>query len=126
MSLEITAIIATLFWEANAPTCAKELSGWSPVIILKNGWITKVLFYEWLLHFRKFAMYSKAESVLLVLYNYSSHISLCLWDSCIINYTSLFTCAAICRPEFFQAFNRGCDIYLKTHEHDRISHFELA
>jgi hypothetical protein len=48
----------------------------------KNGWINEELFFQWFHHFTSYVKYSKNESVLLMLDNHASHVSLRMFNYC--------------------------------------------
>jgi hypothetical protein len=103
----------------------------------KNGWINEVLFFEWLRHFQKHVKSSEEDPVLLILDNHGSYISLeiymyCRWHGIVMVSLPPHTSHKL-QPldlTFFgplkNALNRECDVYLRSHHHEKITHYELA
>lgn len=102
-----------------------------------NGWSNEDLFYEWLKHFGKHAKPSVTDPVLLLLDNHGSHISMDIYEYCRKNGIVMVTIpphtSHRLQPldlSFFSslksAFNRECDLYMKTHVNERITPYELS
>lgn len=103
----------------------------------KNGWTNDVLFLEWIEHFNKHVKASLEDPVLLILDNHSSHTSLDVYNFCKSNGIIMVSLAPHTSHKmqpldltFFgplkNAFNRECDLHLKNHAYEKITHYDLA
>jgi molybdenum-dependent DNA-binding transcriptional regulator ModE len=105
--------------------------------VSNNGWSNEHLYLIWLRHFAHHVKPSIEEPVLLVLDNHGSHISLEIYEFCrqkgiimlsIPPHTSHRT-----QPldvSFYgplkTAYKSQCDLFMKTHHFQKISHYDLA
>lgn len=102
-----------------------------------NGWSNETLFFEWIQHFQKNVKSSIEEPVLLILDNHSSHISIDIFNFCKQNGIVMVTIPPHTSHRlqpldvtFFSslkaAFNRECDLFMKSRVYEKISPYELA
>ncbi|KAJ8945555.1 hypothetical protein NQ318_020401 [Aromia moschata] len=103
----------------------------------KNGWINEELFFDWIKHFHQHVKSSEKDPVLLILDNHGSHISLEIYAYCRSNGIVMVSLPPHTSHRlqpldltFFgplkNALNRECDLYLRNHPHEKITHYELA
>lgn len=102
-----------------------------------NGWSNEALFFEWIQHFQNNVKSSIEDPTLLVLDNHSSHISLEIFNFCkqhgIVMVTIPPHTSHKLQPldvAFFSslkaAFNRECDLFIKSRVYEKITPYELA
>ncbi|XP_049944183.1 uncharacterized protein LOC126425255 [Schistocerca serialis cubense] len=102
-----------------------------------NGWSNESLFFEWIQHFQNNVKSTIDDPVLLILDNHSSHIPLDIFEFCkkhsIVMVTIPSHTSNKLQPldvTFFSslksAFNRECDIYMKSQVYQKITPYELA
>lgn len=98
----------------------------------KSGWMTEEAFCTWLHHFANNNHPSKEDPVLLILDNHSSHISLTIYEFCRENGIILLSIpphtSHRLQPldltlfsSLKQAYDRQCDLYLKSHPYEKIT-----
>lgn len=103
----------------------------------KNGWINEELFFDWVKHFHQHVKASQEDPVLLILDNHGSHISLEIYTYCRLHGIVMVSLPPHTSHRlqpldltFFgplkNALNRECDLYLRSHTHEKITHYELA
>lgn len=103
----------------------------------KNGWINEELFAIWLEHFAKNVKPTKEDPVLLILDNHSSHKTLQVFEFCRQNGIVIVSIPPHSSHRlqplditFYgplkSAFNRECDMYMKSHPYEKITPYELA
>lgn len=103
----------------------------------KNGWTNEELFIQWLQHFRKYANPSENEPVLLILDNHGSHITIEAYEYCKENFITMLSLPPHSSHRlqpldvvFFgplkKAYNRECDLYMKSHPTERITVYKIA
>lgn len=103
----------------------------------KNGWINEELFFEWIQHFQQHVKATVDDPALLILDNHGSHISLNIYTYCRSNGIVMVSLPPHTSHKlqpldltFFgplkNALNRECDLYLRSHAHEKITHYELA
>lgn len=103
----------------------------------KNGWSNENLFFEWIQHFANYVKASTEDPLLLLLDNHSSHISLDIYKYCkekgIVMVTIPPHTSHKLQPldlTFFSplktAFNRECDLHMKTHVNEKKTPYDLA
>lgn len=102
-----------------------------------KGWITDILFLDWLQHFQKFVKSSSADPVLLVMDNHVTHCTLQAFNFCKANGIVLLTIPPHTSHRlqpldvtFYGplkiAYNVECSKYLKSHPFQKITPFEIA
>lgn len=103
----------------------------------KNGWTNEELFIQWLQHFKKYANPSENEPVLLILDNHGSHITIEAYEYCKTNFITMLSLPPHSSHRlqpldvvFFgplkKAYNRECDLFMKSHPTERITVYKIA
>lgn len=103
----------------------------------KNGWITNDLFFKWIEHFANVVKPTINDPVLLIFDNHTTHISIEVYNFCKSNGICIVTLPPHTSHKlqpldltffgpFKAAFNRECDLFLKSHPHEKISMYDLA
>jgi hypothetical protein len=103
----------------------------------KSGWMNEELFLSWLPHFVQHANCSVDRPSLLILDNHSSHISLAIYYFCRDNGVVMLTIPPHTSHRlqpldvtFYgplkTAFNRECDLFVKSHPSQKLTHYDLA
>lgn len=105
--------------------------------VSESGWINENLFVDWLHHFISFAKPTKENSILLILDNHESHVSLdcyllCRQSGIVLLSLPPHTSHRI-QPldltyfgPFKSAYNRECDLYMAEHTGRRITQYEVV
>ncbi|XP_047002592.1 MFS-type transporter clz9-like [Schistocerca americana] len=103
----------------------------------KNGWMTEEPFPKWLKHFANFTKASKDHTILLILDNHTSHVSLEAYNFCKDNGIVVVTLPPHCshglQPldvAFFSslkaAFNQECDNFMRSNPHQKITPYDIC
>ncbi|XP_043470546.1 MFS-type transporter clz9-like isoform X1 [Leptopilina heterotoma] len=102
-----------------------------------NGWTNEQIFITWLQHFIKFTKPSSKNKVLLIMDNHNSHSTLEAYDLAQKNHVTLLTIPPHSSHRlqpldvtFFgplkTAYDRECDLYLKSRNLIKITPYEIA
>ena len=102
-----------------------------------NGWSNESLFLEWIQHFQNNVKSTVDDPVLLILDNHGSHVSLDIFEFCKKNCIVMVTIPPHTSHKlqpldvtFYSslksAFNRECDLYMKSRVYEKITPYELA
>lgn len=103
----------------------------------KSGWITEVLFLEWLKHFSQYVNSSTEDPVLIVLDNHATHSSLASYSFCRENGIVLVSLPPHTSHRFQPldvtffsalktAYSKECDMYMKSHHYNKIEVTDIA
>ncbi|KAJ8979708.1 hypothetical protein NQ317_015532 [Molorchus minor] len=103
----------------------------------KSGWINEELFEKWLRHFGKYISTTTKDPTLLILDNHASHSSLNAYQYCRENGIHMLSLPPHTSHRmqpldvtFYgplkAAYNRECDLYMKNHPYEKITHDVLA
>lgn len=120
-----------------APALGKNGIPGSIMECSQSGWINEDIFLVWLKHFVKHTGTNAENPTLLILDNHESHSSLQSYEYCRKNGVHLLSIpphtSHRLQPldiSFFgplkKAYDRECDIFMKTHNYEKISHYEVA
>jgi hypothetical protein len=102
-----------------------------------NGWTNEEIYIRWLQHFVKSAKPSKDKPCLLILDNHYSHCTLESYSYCKENFIIVVSIpphtSHMLQPldvVFYgplkKAYNRECDLYIKTHNLQKITPYDVA
>ena len=102
-----------------------------------NGWIKESIFFSWLEHFKNHTKPTAEDPVLLVMDNHCSHKSLRIYEFCREHHITVVTIpphtSHRLQPldvSFYSAlksaFNRECDLFMKTRGYIKITPYDLA
>lgn len=102
-----------------------------------NGWTNEELFVKWLQHFVKTVAPSKEKPVLLILDNHYSHSTLESYNFCREHFITIVSIpphtSHMLQPldvVFYgplkKAYNRECDLYIKSHNLQKITPYDVA
>lgn len=103
----------------------------------KNGWTNDELFIKWLQHFVKTAKPSEEKPVLLILDNHYSHVTLDSYNFCREHFITMVSIPphtshrlqpldVVFYGPLKKAYNRECDVYIKSHNLQKITPYEVA
>ncbi|CAH2106656.1 unnamed protein product [Euphydryas editha] len=103
----------------------------------KNGWTNESLFFKWLQHFKTFVKPCEDNKILLILDNHTSHSTLEAYEFCKANYISMLSIPPHSSHRlqpldvtFFgplkKAYNRECELYLKSKNLIKITPYDIA
>lgn len=120
-----------------APALGKNGIPGSILQCSQSGWINEELFLIWLQHFVKHTASSIENPTLLILDNHESHSNLQSFQYCRQNGVHLLSIPPHTSHRlqpldltFFgplkKSYDRECDMFMKTHNYEKISHYDVA